>query len=68
MAGFISQGHPLYSENMKPSNVVLLGIFAIFVIFGILTSNFLVFPVMGLISGLGLSWIYKSVTEESRPI
>ena len=51
---------------MKPSNVVFVGLFAIFVIFGILTSNYLVFPVMGLITGLVLSWIYKIVTHEGR--
>ncbi|MCL4519141.1 MAG: hypothetical protein M1587_08105 [Thaumarchaeota archaeon] len=51
---------------MKPSNIVFVGIFAIFVIFGILTSNYLVFPVMGLITGIVLSWIYKMATHEGR--
>ncbi len=53
---------------MKPSNIVFVGIFAIFVIFGILTSNYLVFPVMGLIGGFVLSWIYKIVTHEDRKL
>jgi hypothetical protein len=53
---------------MKPSNVVFFGIFAIFVIFGILTSNYLVYPVMGLITGFVLSWIYKIVTHEDTKV
>jgi len=53
---------------MKPSNIVFEGIFVIFVIFGILTSNFLVFPAMGLIGGFVLSWIFKKVTHEDRKI
>jgi hypothetical protein len=53
---------------MKPSNVVFFGVFAIFVIFGILTSNYLVYPVMGLITGFVLSWIYKIVTNEDTKL
>ena len=53
---------------MKPSNVVFFGIFAIFVIFGILTSNYLVYPVMGLVTGFVLSWIYKIVTHEDTKV
>ena len=51
---------------MKPSNIVFAGIFVIFAIFGILTSNFLIFLLMGLIGGFVLSWIYKFVTHEDR--
>ena len=51
---------------MKPSNIVFAGIFVIFVIFGILTSNILLYPVAGLIIGFVLSWIYKMVTHEDR--
>ena len=51
---------------MKPSNIVFAGIFVIFVIFGIITYNFLVFPLMGLIGGFVLSWIFKIVTHEDR--
>ncbi|MDG7002077.1 MAG: hypothetical protein JRN15_23495 [Nitrososphaerota archaeon] len=53
---------------MKPSSIVFVGILAIFVIFGILTSNYLVFPVMGIITGFVVSWIYKLVTHEGRSL